>query len=184
MGVLQNQRWELFAQKIAAGDSTVRAYELAGFKRSRSNAARLRADERISARVLEIQQAAANRAEITLAGVLSELDQAIEIAKAKGQPNALVNAAQLRAKLGGLLVDKAEIAVTTEQYEPQSSAEVLADVMEKVGERAARALADAFGIEFDQAAIRALYDGPNGSQTSTRAIEWRPPRADPKRQIS
>jgi len=56
--------------------------------------------------------------------------------------------------------------------------------MEKVGERAARALADAFGIEFDQAAIRALYDSPDGSQATSKAIEWRPPRSDPKRQIS
>src|SRR5262249_52387603 len=111
MGVLQNQRWELFAQKIAAGETTVRAYELAGFKRSRSNAARLRADERISARVLEIQQAAANRAEISLEGVLRELDEAIALAKQRGQPNALINAAQLRAKLGGLLVERQQVEV-------------------------------------------------------------------------
>jgi hypothetical protein len=184
MPVLENQRWELFAQKIAAGESTVSAYELAGFKRSRSNSVRLRANESVAARILEIQQASATRAEITLEGILRELDEAISIAKQKGQPNALINAAALRSRLGGLLVEKAEIAVTTEQTEPQSTAEVLANVMEKVGERAARALADAFNVEFDEAAIRALYNGANGSQASTRAIEWRPPRADPKRQIS
>jgi hypothetical protein len=95
----------------------------------------------------------------------------------------LINAAQLRAKLGGLLVEKAEIAVTTEQNEPTTVAEVLANVMEKVGERAARALADAFNVEFDEAAIRALYNDANGSQASARAIEWLPPRPDRKREL-
>jgi hypothetical protein len=183
MPVLANQRHEIFAQEIAKGKTLSESYVLAGFKPNRANAARLKAKESVRARVLEIQGLAANRAEITLEGILRELDEAISIAKQKGQPNALINAAQLRAKLGGLLIDKAEIAVTAEQTEPQSTAEVLANVMEKVGERAARALADAFGITFDEAAIAALHNGANGSQAPARAIEWLPPRPDRKREI-
>src|SRR6516164_8896294 len=184
MPVLSNQRHEKFAQLLAEGRSASESYVLAGYRDNRHNAARLKSFEPVRQRILEIQQAGATRAEITLEGILRELDEAIAIAKQKGQPNALINAAALRSRLGGLLVEKAEIAVTTEQTEPQSSAEVLADVMEKVGERAARALADAFNIEFNEAAIRALYNGANGSQAPTKAIEWTPPRADPKREIS
>jgi methionine salvage enolase-phosphatase E1 len=58
----------LFAQKLAAG------YESAGFKRSRSNATRLRANESVRQRVAEIQAAGANSAEGTVARLLAELD--------------------------------------------------------------------------------------------------------------
>ena len=71
MPVLQNQRWELYAQHVAAGKTSTEAYELAGFKRSRSNAARL--------------------CEISLESVCRELDEAISVARAKGQAAPLVN---------------------------------------------------------------------------------------------
>ena len=66
---------------------------------------------------------------------------------------------------------------------PASANEVLARILDRVGERAARALADAFGLEYDEAAIRAVGNGPNGSQASAKAIEWRPPRPNPKREL-
>ena len=137
MPVLANQRHEKFAQLLAEGKSASEAYVSAGYRANRHNAARLKSFESVRLRLLEIQTAGANRAEITLAGVLSELDQAIEIAKAKGQPNALVNAAQLRAKLGGLLVEKAQVEVTTEQYEPADAQEVLHRIAERVSVEAA-----------------------------------------------
>ena len=149
MPVLPNQRHEKFAQLLAEGKSAAEAYVLAGYRANRHNAARLKSFEPVRQRLLEIQTAGANRAEITLAGVLSELDQAIEIAKAKGQPNALVNAAQLRAKLGGLLVEKAQVEVTTEQYEPADAQEVLHRIAERVSVEAAVTLGRCFGLEFD-----------------------------------
>jgi len=183
MPILENGRWELFAQALAKGETATKAYVLAGFKPSRTNAARLRSNERISARVLELQMAGAKSAEISVASLLAELEEARSKATSLNQLSAAVRATAEKAKISGLLVEKQQIEVVNTEYEPTSAAEVLADVMEKVGERAARALAEAFGIEFDQAAIRALYDGPNGSQASTRAIEWRPPRSDPKGEL-
>jgi hypothetical protein len=59
--------------------------------------------------VFELQQAAAKSCEISLESVCRELDQAIEVARAKGQAAPLVNAASLRARLGGLLVEKVEL---------------------------------------------------------------------------
>ena len=178
MPILRNARHEKFAQELAAnGVSAYQAYINAGFRPSRQNAARLRAKEDIAARVLEIQAAGAKSAEITVASLIEELEAARVKATDLNQLSAAVRATAEKAKISGLLVEKQQIEVVNTEYEPTSAAEVLADVMEKVGERAARALAEAFGIEFDQAAIRALYDGPNGSQASTRAIEWRPPRS-------
>jgi len=182
--ILRNARHEKFAQELAAnGVSAYQAYINAGFRPSRQNAARLRAKEDVAARVLEIQAAGAKSAEITVASLIEELEAARVKATDLNQLSAAVRATAEKAKISGLLVEKQQIEVVNTEYEPTSAAEVLADVMEKVGERAARALAEAFGIEFDQAAIRALYDGPNGSQASTRAIEWRPPRSDPKGEL-
>ena len=183
MPTLPNPRHELFAQALARGENATKAYQSAGFKGSRANASRLRADSNVAARVLEICEAGARTAEISVASLLQELEQARAQATTLGQLSAAVRATAEKAKISGLLVEKQQIEVVNTEPEPTSVAEVLADVMEKVGERAARALAEAFGIEFDQAAIRALYDGPNGSQASTRAVEWLPPRPDRKREL-
>ena len=109
MPPLRNARHEKFCQELAKGQSAHQSYIDAGFRPSRQNAGRLKTKEDVAARVLEIQQAAANRAEITLEGILRELDEAISIAKQKGQPNALINAASLRSRLGGLLTEKIEV---------------------------------------------------------------------------
>jgi hypothetical protein len=69
----------------------------------------LKTNDDIAARVLELQQVAACSCEISLESVCRELDQAIEVARAKGQAAPLVNAASLRARLGGLLVERVEI---------------------------------------------------------------------------
>lgn len=59
--------------------------------------------------------------------MLRELDEAIAIAKARNQPNALINAASLRAKLGGLLIDRAQVVVgSPSDYRECASVEELA----------------------------------------------------------
>jgi len=73
MPPLPNGRHELFALELAQGKTADEAYQLAGYKPNRGNAARLKADESISGRVAELQRAAAAQTEATIAGVLSEL---------------------------------------------------------------------------------------------------------------
>jgi hypothetical protein len=121
MPVLENQRWELYAQHLAQGKTATEAYVLAGFRASRSNAARLKANERIIARVREIQQAAATSAEINIESVCRELDSAIAVAQSRGQANAMVSAAVLRAKLAGLLVDKSKIELNINNATPMNA---------------------------------------------------------------
>jgi hypothetical protein len=79
-------------------------------------------------------------------------------------------------------VEKQQIEVVNTEYEAQSTTEVFASVLERVGEKAARALADAFEIEFPEE-ILSPASGPNGSQRQQQAIEWLPPEADRKRQV-
>lgn len=73
MGLLKNLRHERFAQELALGKTADEAYQLAGFEANRGNASRLKANESVQARVAEIVESAALRAEITVARVLTEL---------------------------------------------------------------------------------------------------------------
>jgi phage terminase small subunit len=66
MPVLENPRHELFAEELATGKSASEAYALAGFRPSRKNASRLRANEDVTARVTELQAVAARSTAITI----------------------------------------------------------------------------------------------------------------------
>jgi phage terminase small subunit len=114
MLTLENQRHELFVQELAKGKSAHEAYTLAGYKPSRKNAARLRTNEDIRARLAELQAATAKSNKITIESICAELDEATQVAKQKGQAAAMVSASALRAKLGGLMVEKVEVGGTIE----------------------------------------------------------------------
>jgi hypothetical protein len=111
MAPLPNTKHELFCLAISRGASASAAYIEAGYRGNTANAARLRATAAIKQRIAELAEAAGRANEISIAGVLAELDAAIKLAKDRGMPNALINAANLRAKLGGLLIEKAEVTV-------------------------------------------------------------------------
>jgi phage terminase small subunit len=107
--ILENQRHELFAQEIAKGKSAVEAYKTAGYRPSRKNASRLKANEDVNARVVELQGVATRSTEITIESIFRELDEANVVAKERGQASAMVSASALRAKLAGLMVERVEV---------------------------------------------------------------------------
>jgi len=76
MAVLTNSRHEKFAQELAAGLSAAEAYGRAGYRPNYGNSIRLKGNERIVARVLELQKRGALRAEVTVASLVQELDEA------------------------------------------------------------------------------------------------------------
>ena len=78
MPVLPNNKHELFAQGLAKGLSADAAYQAAGYKRDRGNAARLTANDSIHKRVAEIQGKAAEKAEVTKAWVMARLKEIVE----------------------------------------------------------------------------------------------------------
>jgi hypothetical protein len=57
----------------------------------------------------ELQAVTARSAAITIESICAELDQANQVAMERGQAAAMVSASTLRAKLGGLMVEKVEI---------------------------------------------------------------------------
>ncbi len=72
MVALTNQRHELFAQGLVEGKTADMAYTDAGFKPGRNNAARLRANENIQARVKELQNRGLERHDITVDRIIEE----------------------------------------------------------------------------------------------------------------
>jgi len=108
-GPLRNARHEKFCIALSEGRSIAESYEVAGFKKNRGNSSRLNADERIRARVAELQAQMAVDSKVTVESICRELDEANKVAREKGQAAAMVSAATLRAKLAGLMVERVEV---------------------------------------------------------------------------
>ena len=109
MPVLSNHKWEIFAQELAKGKTGDEAYRLAGYKQNKDNASRLKANESILGRIREIQERGAIRAEVTVASVLNELEEARQLAMSISQPAAATAAAMGKAKVKGLIVERKEV---------------------------------------------------------------------------
>jgi hypothetical protein len=109
--ILTNAKHELFAQALAKGENASKAYVSAGFKGSRANACRLKANSNVIARVFEIQTAGAQSAEISVASLLAELEEARSKATGLNQLSAAVRATAEKAKISGLLIERQEIEI-------------------------------------------------------------------------
>lgn len=108
MPAMKNARHEAFAQALASGKSQAEAYALAGYRPSEPNASRLTRNEKVRARVAEIQGKAAQRAVVTVESLAAELEEARALALKSNQSAAAVSATMGKAKLFGLLVEKRE----------------------------------------------------------------------------
>lgn len=109
MPVLKNPKHELFAQELAKGKTQVEAYALAGYKPNDGNAAKMAGFGNIIARVQEITGSGAEKAACTVASIIAELDEARLLAMKLAQPAPMVSASMGKAKVSGLLVDRAEL---------------------------------------------------------------------------
>jgi phage terminase small subunit len=124
MPALKNARHERFAQELAKGKSQAEAYVSAGYKPSRSAAARLFADVNICARLAELSERVAAKTEITAAQIAERLMRIADVAEKTGvkvdhetgeakesssKHLGVARAALMDvAKLNGLVVDKAD----------------------------------------------------------------------------
>lgn len=111
MPALPNAKHERFAQALAKGETATAAYVLAGYAPNDGNAARLKGNERIEARVAEILGRAAVRTEITVAAITERL-LAIATKAEKSSDAPMLQAARASlmdaAKLNGLVIEKGE----------------------------------------------------------------------------
>ncbi len=108
MPALTNPKHEIYAQELAKGKTADEAYALAGYKKSRKNASRLKANEDILDRITQLRHGASKRAEVTIASLMQEASDIQAAAMEAKQLSAASQALTIKAKLAGLWVDKAE----------------------------------------------------------------------------
>jgi phage terminase small subunit len=113
MPVLSNAKHELFCQHLALGKTATEAYEMAGYKPSRSNASVLKANQNISDRLSEILQQSERKVvqqiESTRESLLAELEEARQTARDRGNASAMVSATIGKARVLGLIIDRREV---------------------------------------------------------------------------
>jgi hypothetical protein len=108
MAVLGNSRWERFAQGLAKGLTADEAYQRAGYKANRGNAATLKANQSILDRASELQGKAAAKVVTTVEDIARQLDEDRAFARESGKASAAVAATMGKAKVLGLVVEKHE----------------------------------------------------------------------------
>src|SRR5215831_1692761 len=129
MAPLRNTRREKFCLALAEGRSASEAYELAGYRPCRKNAARLTTFDDIQCRGAEIQNAAAKKTEVTIESLLQELEEARHKASTLDQMSAAVKAIGEKARISGLLVQKVEVTNNAERFRGDITNEVAEAVL-------------------------------------------------------
>jgi hypothetical protein len=113
MPVLSNAKYELFCQHLALGKTASEAYEMAGYKPSRSNASVLRAKQNVSDRINELLGEASKKlvkdADYSREKILAEIEEARLMALDKGMPGPAWQAAIAKARVLGLIIDRREV---------------------------------------------------------------------------
>lgn len=109
-----NARQERFCLFLTEGFPQSRAYVEAGYM-ARGNAAEVEASRmvrlpKVAARVAELRAEAAKRSEITVDDLVADLNLMFKLALAAKNPAAGVTAVMGKAKLLGLIIDRAEVA--------------------------------------------------------------------------
>jgi hypothetical protein len=104
--VLKNARHERYAQGLAKGISASKAYVAAGFKKNDGNAVRLKGNEKVAARVAELQSRAAEKTVVTAADIARQLDEDRAFARKQKQSAAAVSATMGKAKVLGLIFEQ------------------------------------------------------------------------------
>ena len=112
-----NTKQERFAQSLAQGMNASAAYKAAGYAATkdgaiRANASRLLTNANVKSRIAELQRQAAAKTLVTIESITAELDASLAIARQQQNPAAMTSASMAKAKLHGLVVDRAEVEQT------------------------------------------------------------------------
>jgi Terminase small subunit len=159
MPVLKNIRHEKFIREYLKTDfNGAEAYRRV-YPRHRPDIACVSASQllrvpKVKARLREVQEAIIKRSDITVDKILTEYEDARQLAIAQQKPEAMLNASEKKAKLVGLLVDRREVGNVGDFEQMTDISQILEKVREDAGAEAADALAKAFRLDAN----------PNGAQ--------------------
>lgn len=183
MAVLKNPRYEMFVREYirngGIGGQAYRKvakrypYQARGVQNDGSYrvvACILRKRPEIQRREQELREQMAKKADITMEKVLTDIQEAMNLARAQAKPNEIVNAAMSQAKLVGLLRDRVETGDVGDFDGMENLSEILEKVAEEAGPEAALALSKAFGLDKAETAPKAeeaadLIDQPPPSDS-------------------
>lgn len=133
---------EKFAQQIAKGVAQADAYR-AAFNPKRSKpetihqeASRLARNPHVAARIAALRAPVVAKVRYEIENAMAECDEAIVLAKEKGNPGAMVAAVQLKSKLNGLLVE--DRANKRRPYEDMEDAQLDRAIKDKAQEAGMR----------------------------------------------
>jgi phage terminase small subunit len=113
MEPLRNPRHEKFVKGLFEGLPASRAFEQAGYAPNDGNAIRLKGNEKVQARLQELQGEAAKKSEVTVQSLLDELEDARVRATSLNQLGDVVKSISEKAKISGLLTTKIEVTDNT-----------------------------------------------------------------------
>ena len=148
------EQQENFAQLLFRGkgqsDAYLEAYPTSS-KWNKStlyaNASRMAANSKVIARLEQLRAPVARKAQYDVNTAMDEAMQAFELAVEVRAPGAMVAAAQLRAKLQGLMIEKREISVTQMGSMTPTDKQMLLDAANKALAERKQLLAPDQGIE-------------------------------------
>ena len=86
------------------------------------------------------------KADITFEKILTNYQEALEMARAKEDPGNMISAAREQAKLVGLLIDRKEVGSAGDFENMENISEILQAVADQAGPEAALALSQAFQL--------------------------------------
>jgi phage terminase small subunit len=134
MAPLRNVKHEKFVAALLEGKTALDAYEAAGFARDDGNAARLRRNPKVEARLAELQAEIAGATKVTVESLIGELEQARLKATDLKQLSATIRAIEGKAKLAGLMVERSKVEISGGgNYDScQSAEDIAAEMAESV----------------------------------------------------
>ena len=161
MGALRRQHHEIIVREyLKNGGNGAEAYRVASTKvtgkplRNPDSptvcASRILAYPEVKARLAELQEQMAKRADITMDKILSDYQRALVMAEQMQKPADMVAAATSQAKLVGLLRDRVEAGGVGDFDKMEDMSSILEAVAAEAGPEAALALAKAFGLAGSQ----------------------------------
>lgn len=113
MPTLRNNRRENFCLGVAKGLTATQAYREAGYRGQghvgESGASELMRKPEVIARITELRQRQVRRLDVTVDSLVADLDEMLRLATECENPSAGVSAIMGKAKLLGLIADRAGV---------------------------------------------------------------------------
>jgi hypothetical protein len=153
--ILKNPRQErfvkLYLQEMAVGGTASAAYKKVyhgakGFNCANAGAHNLLKKPHVQSRIKEMRMDIKRKADITFEKILSDYQEAMDLAREKGEPANIISAAREQAKLVGLLIDRKEVGSAGDFENMENISEILQAVSDQAGPEAALALSQAFQL--------------------------------------